>query len=282
MVSICTPICTVLFLDPNDDALTAVAAAVAAAAAVPSLNLRRSLCTLLYDHFHSPLAVNDTPSRPSIVKSSTMLSKSLLVSIALAAASVHADLYISTPPELKQVSSSSFFPNCLLPRPAAGPTSAPRHAKGLVVDDVITVRGGHICHQGCKRPRLAIRCVSRPEFDPIFHALMFSPQSSARPLHARTLSECYLYPCPSSAFLAVLTRRCPYSRELDDVTGDLKWKPDLPVGTSVQLAIEDEAGNEAWSGAVRSPWFFRRVSVRLTLSLTVDHQAWKRLLLRSQ
>lgn len=52
-------------------------------------------------------------------------------------------------------------------------------------------------------------------------------------------------------FPAVLTRRIPHSRELKDVTGDLKWKPDLPVGTSVQIAIEDEAGNEGWSGAVR-------------------------------
>jgi len=39
-------------------------------------------------------------------------------------------------------------------------------------------------------------------------------------------------------------------RELKDVTGDLKWKPDLPVGTSVMLAIEDGAGNEGWSGAL--------------------------------
>jgi hypothetical protein len=80
-------------------------------------------------------------------------------------------------------------------------------------------------------------------------------------------------------FLAVLTRRFPCSRELDDVTGDLKWKPDLPVGTSVMIAIEDEAGNEAWSGAVRSHPFFRRPSARLTLSFTVDDQARKRFLL---
>jgi len=39
-------------------------------------------------------------------------------------------------------------------------------------------------------------------------------------------------------------------RELNDVTGDLKWKPDLPVGTNVMVAIEDEAGDEAWSGAL--------------------------------
>jgi hypothetical protein len=38
-----------------------------------------------------------------------MLSKSLLVSLALAAASVHADLYISTPSELKQVSVLKFL-----------------------------------------------------------------------------------------------------------------------------------------------------------------------------
>jgi hypothetical protein len=38
-----------------------------------------------------------------------MLSKSLLVSLAVAAASVHADLYISTPSELKQVSVLKFL-----------------------------------------------------------------------------------------------------------------------------------------------------------------------------
>jgi len=37
-------------------------------------------------------------------------------------------------------------------------------------------------------------------------------------------------------------------RELKDVTGNLKWKADLPVGTNVMVEIEDEAGNQAWSG----------------------------------
>jgi hypothetical protein len=100
-----------------------------------------------------------------------MLSKLLFVSLALVAASVHADLVISTPTELKQCEEATFF---------------------------IT---------GAKGP---------------FWPFVVNPSD----------------PCAD-----------PY-RELDDVTGDLKWKPDLPVGTSVQLAIEDEAGNEAWSGAL--------------------------------
>jgi hypothetical protein len=100
-----------------------------------------------------------------------MLSKSLLVSLALAAASVHADLYISTPPELKQ----------------------------------------------CEEATFVIKGANGPVWP-----FVVNPTA----------------PCDD-----------PY-RELDDVTGDLKWKPDLPVGTSVQLAIEDEAGNEAWSGAL--------------------------------
>jgi len=55
-----------------------------------------------------------------------MLAKSLLVSLALTAASVRAGLYISTPSELKQVSFPIFC--CIEPldtRPAVGATSIP-------------------------------------------------------------------------------------------------------------------------------------------------------------
>ena len=38
--------------------------------------------------------------------------------------------------------------------------------------------------------------------------------------------------------------------ELDDFTGDLKWIPSLPVGTSIMIAIEDETGTEGFTGAL--------------------------------
>ena len=59
---------------------------------------------------------------------------------------------------------------------------------------------------------------------------------------------------PLSNSLAALTCHCSCSHELDDVTSDLKWKPDLPIGTNVMTSIKDEAGNEAWSGVVCSPF----------------------------
>ena len=69
-----------------------------------------------------------------------MFAKSLLVSLVLAVASVHADsLYISTPSELKQVSSPILCcPRRRTPVPPSPPFSA-RSYKELVVDGMITV-----------------------------------------------------------------------------------------------------------------------------------------------
>jgi len=100
-----------------------------------------------------------------------MFAKSLIVSLALAAAAVQADLYISTPPELKQCEEATFV--------ISG-------ASGSVWPFVVDP--------------------NNPCGDPL--------------------------------------------RELNDATGDLKWTPDLPVGTNVMVEIEDEAGNQAWSGAL--------------------------------
>jgi len=98
-----------------------------------------------------------------------MFAKSLIVSVALVAASVQAGLDISTPSELKQCEEATFV--------ISGATGS---VWPFVVDP------------------------KTPCDDPL--------------------------------------------RELKDVTGNLKWKADLPVGTNVMVEIEDEAGNQAWSG----------------------------------
>jgi len=100
-----------------------------------------------------------------------MFAKSLIVSLALVAAAVQADLDISTPSELKQCEEATFV--------IAG-TSGP--VWPFVVDP------------------------KDPCGDPL--------------------------------------------RDLDDVTGVLKWTPDLPVGTTVQVQIENSAGNQGWSGVM--------------------------------
>jgi hypothetical protein len=68
-----------------------------------------------------------------------MFAKSLIVSLALVAAAVQADLDISTPSELKQVSSPAFCRLAARRKPVPATAALCSSYQGLVVDCVITV-----------------------------------------------------------------------------------------------------------------------------------------------
>jgi hypothetical protein len=62
-----------------------------------------------------------------------MFAKSLIVSLALAAAAVRADLYISTPPELKQVSFLFWYSARRVALPGGGLSRRCRHLRSLLL-----------------------------------------------------------------------------------------------------------------------------------------------------